>query len=328
MFRRDKAQNVTLGLLVWITLVANGAAAAYLAKDADFYRPKQLNARVGNDFAGSDIYGIGVRVGFYLQGIAFAMNAFTSETRKGMLLAAASVQAAILASLSVLLSRDSISPAEMLIILDMIAFTTLPAILALITVDSRGQGLGVVLFVVDTLWANGLTTWFWAKGYNTLPLLGTSNAGFIYTRVQIDGWFRTFNLVYASLAWVGEVGILILGAYLLQQSFGYFEDEENEFKESSVIDFILPVIPWSALIMLIFTIPLLVVATEKMIQWNNLSPTTDLSAPGQVIPFAVGVVGLCDASLGIIRHLVTKGDRALGGRNTVHARRRHSRYVR
>lgn len=320
MCRPKRTRNITLGLVVWTALLANGAAAAYLAKGDGFRHPKQLNARVGNESAGSDIYGIGVRVGFYLQGIAFTVNAFTSETRKGMLLAAASVQAAILTSLSVLLSRNDISPAEMLIILDMLTFTTLPASLALLTVDSGGQGLGVFLFVIDTLWTNGLTTWFWAKGYRILPLLDTSNAGFFYTRVQIDGWFRIFNLVYACLAWGLEIGIICLGVYLLRRSFGYFGDEDDVFEESKFIAFILPTVPWSAVGSLVLTIPLLVVGTEKMIQWNGLSPNTDLSAPGQVIPFAVGVVGLCDAFLGILRHLTTDGDRVLGGRDTVHAR--------
>lgn len=100
----------------------------------------------------------------------------------------------------------------------------------------------------------------------------------------------------------------------MQRSFGYFEDEDNEFKERSIIDFIAPFISWFALLQVIFAITLLVVAAEKMVQRNNLSPTTDLSALGQLIPFDVGVVGLCDAWLGILGHFVTKGDRVVSER--------------
>lgn len=170
MYRLKKCQNATLGLLVWIALLTNGAAAAYLAKDAEFNHPRQVNAEVGNQNAGSDIYGIGVRVGFYLQGIAFTMNAFTSETRKGILLPTISVQAAILVSLSVLLARDSISLAEVLIILDILSFTMLPTMLAVVSIDSAGQGLGISLFVISILWTQILNTWFWAKGYLTITL--------------------------------------------------------------------------------------------------------------------------------------------------------------
>ena len=109
----------------------------------------------------------------------------------------------------------------------------------------------------------------------------------------------------------------------MKRSFGYFEDEDKEFEPSGIIDLMVLGIPWCALVLLFFTIPLFVVAAEKMIQWNDLSPTTDLSSPGQVILFAVGFVGICDACLGIIRHLTTRGDHVVGGRGTVHARRRH-----
>jgi len=159
-----------------------------------------------------------------------------------------------------------------------------------------------------------LTTWFWAKGYRILPLLGTSNAGFFYIQVEINGFFRIFSVICA-LHWLVWRDLFIsLGAYLLQRSFGYFEDEDNEFKERSIIDFIAPFISWFALLQVIFAITLLFVAAEKMVQRNNLSPTTDLSALGQLIPFDVGVVGLCDAWLGILGHFVTKGDRVVSER--------------
>jgi hypothetical protein len=312
--------------LVWIALLANGAAATHLVRDAELKTPKQLNARAGNENAGSDIYGIDIRIGFYLQGIAFTMNAFTSEARKGMLLAATTVQVAILTSLSVLIARDIISPAETLIILDMIIFPLLPAMLALVSLDSAGQGLGILLFVINAVWAQVLMTWFWAKGYNTLPLLGTSNAAFILTQVSITGWFRTFSLIYSCIGCFGVSFIIPFGAYLLRHSFASFEDADREFESPAYFNVILTVIPSFAVVLLFFTVPFLVVAAEKMIQWNDLSPTTDLSAPGQVIPFAVGVVTFCDAFLAIVRHWTTAGDRVVGGRDTVQQRRRRSQY--
>jgi hypothetical protein len=135
----------------------------------------------------------------------------------------------------------------MLIIPNVISFTLLPAMLVLLTLDSAGQGLGVALFVITTLWTQILTTRFWAEGYCTLPLLDTSNAGFLYTHVQINDWLQIFSVVYA---WFREIFFISLGAYLLQQSFSYFEDEDNESKESSIIDFILPFISWCALLQL------------------------------------------------------------------------------
>jgi hypothetical protein len=53
-----------------IVLLANGTVAVHLAKEADFYRSKQPNAKVGNENAGSDIYGISVRIGFIFKALS------------------------------------------------------------------------------------------------------------------------------------------------------------------------------------------------------------------------------------------------------------------
>jgi hypothetical protein len=158
-----------------------------------------LTRAVGNEYAGSDIYGIGVRVGFYLQGFTFTLNAFTKEMRKGTLLASSAVVVAVLASLSVRVAHQDISPAETLIVVDMLQFALLPGSLALLAAERGGQGLAIVLFTVDLLWNTSLLTWFWARGYRSLPLLGTDDAGFFY--VRIDGWFRILSVVFTAASW-------------------------------------------------------------------------------------------------------------------------------
>jgi hypothetical protein len=64
----------------------------------------------------------------------------------------------------------------------------------------------------------------------------------------------------------------------------------------------------TAILFLVFTLPLLIGASERMIQWNELSPNNDLSTPGQLIPFAVGLVELVDSAFGVVRQLIHGGD--------------------
>jgi hypothetical protein len=245
-----------------------------------------------------------------------------------MLLASSAIQASILVSLSVLLHRADISPAEVLIIVAELGFAFLPATMALLSIDSGGQGLGVTIFVASTLWYDGILTWFWARGYAALPLLDTTNAAFFYTQVSLTGWFRTLNLVMACCLWFPLCGLLWLGGYLVRQSYTFYWEREEERRrrllgdraengeEPKLIEYALAFTPFLAVCSLIFSLPLLIVGAEKMIQWNGLSPNTDLSAPGQVIPFAVGVVGLLDALMGIWRHARRPDDHILRSQRT------------
>jgi hypothetical protein len=100
--------------LLWLTAHTTLSIFFFLCPIPE--RNTRLLPLAGNESANSDSYGLCVRMGFYLQGFAFTLQAFTSETRKGMLLTAATIQSH-LASLSVLLYRTDISPAEALTVI-------------------------------------------------------------------------------------------------------------------------------------------------------------------------------------------------------------------
>ncbi len=86
---------------------------------------------------------------------------------------------------------------------------------------------------------------------------------------------------------------------------GYYWEkrvDNDDDEPPKLIDVMLHFAPLVAVGSLVLTLPLLIVGAERMIQWNGLLPTSDLSAPGQVIPFGVGLVSLVDAILGVLRH--------------------------
>lgn len=111
-------------------LLVNGDVAVHPAKHADFYRSKQRTRRI------------------LFSRYRLHDKRFHVRDSERNATSATSVQAAILVSVSVLLARDSISPTEMLIIAHMISFLLLLSVLALLTLDSTGQGLNVALFVI------------------------------------------------------------------------------------------------------------------------------------------------------------------------------------
>jgi hypothetical protein len=269
-----------------------------------------LKRSVGNELAGSDLYGIGVRTGLYLQGFAFAINTITMDTRSGILLASSVLQFSILASFSVLIRRsglESLSPAEALLMLNMLSFSTTPTMCAIFGVkvgghNASGHALGIGIFIVDSLWLASLLTWFWATGYRTLPSLGTPGSAFFYTRVSITGWFRILGLVLVVFNWIFILLLVAFGIYLWLKSIGWWwtKEDPDEHDWETVVQ---RIVVAYAIFFVLWALAPQVAAAEMIIRYNNLEPNNDLSSPGQLIPFVTGIVTLLDSVLGVCRHI-------------------------
>jgi len=82
---------------------------------------KILNCRdaVGSPVAGNELYGIGIRIGLYLQslGMLLACARLTQKSGAGFKLASAANMIAILAALTRLLSLKALSPCEAWLVL-------------------------------------------------------------------------------------------------------------------------------------------------------------------------------------------------------------------
>jgi len=300
---------------------------------------------IGNSNAAADVYGLGVRLGFYLQGFTQLLHIIPirKDSGRGVKLACASVAISILASWSILAADKLISPCETFLVTFILNSVSLPAGLAILNPDAIvGEGIGLMLFILTMVWTNVATTWTYAKLWHTLPLLDTKNVVFFFAPVSVTGGFRIFALVMSLFTWLLLVAetpfFLIIGKTALRCYFkgmGEISDEDRKrLKESETVAIKMVIMPllnrivrkrkpppgpefpigpperertrrtrrnrgnprslsWLLPICLlpaaVFAWALLIVMAEKTISLNNLSPATDLRAPGQLIPLVTGL---------------------------------------
>ncbi|EGE07423.1 hypothetical protein TEQG_06549 [Trichophyton equinum CBS 127.97] len=246
----------------------------------------------GNPEAAQDLYGLGVRVGFYLQGLGVILydydpddevedtNTATirgsqeikNEYGKGLTIASTSIALAILASWFVFAARAEFSAAESVIILLIIssvlqvAMSTLPEPRVMVR-----ELTGVVTVLLTKLGLCTALLWTFAVLVKRLPPLGTKNLVFFFTPIVV-----IIICEYRRDRMPTERGILQISDIL-----GWEKDRMTPYV------YALRHITWM----------LTVLAVELTIHWNHLSPTRDLLVPGQLIPFVAGVVILIDSGI-------------------------------
>ena len=311
---------------------------------------------IGNQNAAADVYGLGVRLGFYLQGFTQLLHLIPlrKDSGRGVKLACASIAISILASWSVLAGDKLISPCETFLVTFILNSVTLPATFAVFNPDAIvGEGIGSILFILTVVWTNVATTWTYAKLWHTLPLLHTENVVFFFAPVSVTGWFRKLGLVLALLSWLSILAeiphFIMIGETALRCYFKGISDLPDEdrkrlkgYGRMNVLILFMPLLkrlerrselgpgpelptgsppergmnlktlmglPVAMLFVpiVIFGWALLIVMAEKTISLNNLSPSTDLSAPGQLIPLITGLSVALDSIFFVCRPPGGKG---------------------
>ncbi|EGD87057.2 hypothetical protein H112_05579 [Trichophyton rubrum D6] len=298
---------------------------------------------IGNPEAAQDLYGLGVRVGFYLQGLGMILYNYGSdevedsnttatgdgeepknEYGKGLTIAATSIALAILASWFVFAARAKFSAAESVITLLMVFSVSL---MAKSTLDNAraivGELTGVVAILLTELGLCAALLWTFAVLVKRLPLLGTKNLVFFFAPVRLDGWFRYLALVYfvidaatsLSFAWkVLRIMVIVCECWIngrteertkrdvlkIENTLGWKKNEMAPYIHA---------MRWITWI-------LMVLAVELTLHWNQLSPTTDLLVPGQLIPFVAGVIILIDSGIIAGRALVPRCHKAIRSSKT------------
>lgn len=278
---------------------------------------------IGSPDAAQDLYGLGVRLGLYLQGMGMIFSMVRSRKAGiGVKLATGSICISILVSWTVLASHREFSPCEAYLELFLLSSVLAPGKMVLFNPDSLiGETIGLICLLITELWWEAAGLWLFARLYTTLPTLGTENVTFFFAKVFIGGWFRILMLVLAVLGLPSEVifayrVIRALGVAIAVYRRGGTEMTEEERKTAAVygddmlpfaetilegekasfqryleiLRRILPILVW------IYS----VTTVETTISWNRLTPSTDLRSPGQLIPFATGIIVFVDGLLGLL----------------------------
>jgi len=257
----------------------------------------------GNATDASDLYGTGIRIGLYLQslGMLFSGVNIVIQHKKGALgvkLLCASNVIAILSSWSAQCRARQMSPAEAWIVLNLVSMLFIPAGVAIYNPHAVvGEALGIFLLGVAIFWIDVAQLWFWATLYRSLPSLGTPGLAWIFVNVRITGWFRDFALVGASTGLL--FGLLALGGAFWLCVKAWVEKKED-LDVSDDTHGCLSFLAGPGIFVGVVWI-FAVAAAEIMIKSNGLTPQTDLSQPGQSIPFVLGLITLVDGILSICK---------------------------
>src|SRR5271156_1660250 len=259
----------------------------------------------GSSVAASDLYGIGVRLGLYLQTLGMLLSCISilwqqkGAAAGAVKLATSSNMIAILVSWTILVRQNAISPVEGWLVLNLVAMLMIPAFVAVFNpYIGVEETVGVTALLVAITWTDIGCVWFWARLYRELPALGTSGRVWYFAPVSITGWFRLFMLVVYSWNTFGLSAIFIL-------LYGLVYALRRKIK----VDLSIPpeeALGWRITVLVCFLYWCInwivgIAASEEIIKLNGLSPQTNLATPGQSIPLVLGVTTLLDGMFTALR---------------------------
>ncbi|KAK1147883.1 hypothetical protein N8T08_000398 [Aspergillus melleus] len=256
---------------------------------------------IGNDAAAQDLYGLGVRLGLYMQALAMMLYLYGDEKTygKGLKVASGSITVSILASWFCYAAKEEFSPSEAIVVLIMLMGLSFPAKYTLINPYTViGETIGVITLLVTEFSTCAALLWTFARLVHTLPRLGTPNVIFFFARVSVTGWFRYLALVLLSIDAASSLYVSYRIVRVMMIAWKAYGDgrREPDAKERKTIDdtmkwkkqeFELTITMW---LIWIFAI----IAAEMSLYWNHLTPSNDLYSSGQLIPFVAGLILLID----------------------------------
>lgn len=257
----------------------------------------------GNPDAAQDLYGLGVRVGVYLQALGMILYNYgdKEDYGKGLKVASGSITLSILASWYVFAARAVFSPSEAVIVLLVLMSVSFPAKMTLLNPRTIvGETIGLIALLLPELATCAALVWTFARLVDTLPALQTPGVMFFFAKVSLHGWFRYLALVYCIIDALTSLSFAYKVARVTTIAWNCYKEARKEASQQEE-EQIGEIIRWDDLGTTIRLLRWLiwvleVVAVELTVRWNHLSPTSDLQAPGQLIPLVTGVIILIDSA--------------------------------
>jgi hypothetical protein len=285
----------------------------------------------GNKANTADLYGLGVRIGFYLQAFAFIIgfgNTLRLEAKSqfaGVILAFA-----LLARWFTRLHEHSVSTSELWISLALVLCITTPGMwLLFFTLETQrrkfleryrntaatfakiteGETLNILQALTVFVWstiANSLYSYRIigvGKGQTFPPAIGTRNVIWMFTTQNADSaWIKTFMLGQAIFTTI--LTFLPTLAYCVAAAYSFYlywyplaEPKEVKLSPDDIRREIKTSlerkrIHVSAGFIFLAYSTILIISVERTIIEAGLTPEKDLAGPGQLLPLIVGVISL------------------------------------
>ncbi|KAI9925571.1 hypothetical protein MW887_005952 [Aspergillus wentii] len=228
-----------------------------------------------------DLYGLGIRLGLYLQmftaqisGLSSAILPIPDSIGQGVVLFVLATGIVLFR----LTEHREIEAVEVFIMLSLLV-----AHHGACRVPFWKQPMTIFVYLGELVCLLALSAWFWFRGMDMLPRSCVDDYAFFFAKVSIWHWFRKLNQAFIVITIVGAApGIIYYMSWLftltvLRIIYGQQVDEDHEMATGS----------------LEFVINTGVIAyVELAIKWNHISGVYDLSSPGQYMPFFIALAQL------------------------------------
>lgn len=252
----------------------------------------------------SDLYGLGIRIGIYIQMMTVQLSGLASAIFKTEDTLGQGTIILVLATGIVLIRELRDKTVEAVEV-----FPILTLLLAQVGVCRVPYWKGQTTALIYTFEVGGLIAlfaWFWWHGMDTLPRACHDDKAFFFAKVSIWHWFRTLNKVGSVFAIIGGVvsvifylAAIILFTFVRAANFvqrfrgeggGRSKEEENPMGFGP-IDFLVNIGA--------------IVYVEMALKWNNISGVHSLVAPGQFMPFFIALAQLLSVFYGVGKGLMS-----------------------
>ncbi|KAF2708699.1 hypothetical protein K504DRAFT_364987, partial [Pleomassaria siparia CBS 279.74] len=256
----------------------------------------------------ADMYGLGIRLGYYLQWFGAILAAWIAPSEvKNLRFSIDMFASASFLALIILTARpdDSLQPAETYIILLLMfgaylamapiylwrLFTKCnpywdPTRFPLANPGALSANLGFSL-VVGVLC---FQYWFWSARVSTLNAVDCQQYGFFFAKLRLNSRV-SIALNGLMYGWLGVVCVYIIGLKT-KHHLGYPEADQtgrlrfrNRRQMTKHVDMLRNLEGASKLVIAV----IVTTATELTIQWNEIEDIHSLSSADQTIPFIIGL---------------------------------------
>ncbi|KAK0610394.1 hypothetical protein B0T17DRAFT_511903 [Bombardia bombarda] len=264
-----------------------------------------------------DLYGLGIRLGVYLQTLTLIISGLLRQRATPQLLNLGAVyQFALLFGVIYATVRMEDFYAVEAIVMVIFSLTSLginhSAFLTLAgqspTEDGEKLSLlqrtftplyGLVLRYTVVVAIDAYQVWLWFVGLDRLLHTECTKHSFFFARVDIYGNFRKFAKFYSVFVLVFATVYLLLLIQIAvrwKRRKGALHTEASkptgDRRRGAVSSVIAGVAPWMVLPGISLILVLMIFAIELTIRWSNIHGVYNLASVGQIIPFIVSAGGL------------------------------------
>ena len=267
-------------------------------------RPSVMNPRdqpcgfTGN----ADLYGIGIRIGFYLQWVStLAATIFTPRDEGVLRILNLLIQSAVLLGM-VLLTRDHKIRAIEPVITLWLQFGALSS-LSGSGVNPVGKFSGIFRLLVYSA-AAGYACWFWFVGLDGLleKVPPSCTVVAFFGKVSINGPFRTFSKFASILGAIFCVFFFLwTGVYLVHRIMRLVARRNTTAHAPRTA----PGRRAARVELLVLSsgvIILSIAAVEYLIAANHITGVSSISSVGQLLPLLSAILGLIQLTYGVVKN--------------------------